>query len=432
MFQHLSRRPGRCPIPRVGAVLGGLCLALAAPAQEAPRWTLSEAMESAFDNHPTLRARRAAQREAVGRLATAETYPYNPALELELADRSSSGGSTTDRGLSLSQEIELGGQRRQRIAVAREELSSAEETLLRDRQLMVHAVETAFAEAVRARELLAVAETDAALAREILDFSRRRLERGATTQIEVNLALASAGRAERSIQQARASYASARGRLAEAAGVSPALPPEPLGELLLPEAEPLRLEDLLELAVESRGDLRAAERQELAAEASIRLALAERRPNLLVGAFFQREEASDDIVGATVGISLPLFDRNQGQIAESRAARERLGHQKEALRLGIEREVATAWSRLQAARAAAEHLRDQVLGTLDESVELLQRSFLAGRIGATEVVTLRREFVASRRETVEALAEAWLARVELDLAVGRLSPSGPSAGKERS
>ena len=83
-------------------------------------------------------------------------------------------------------------------------------------------------------------------------------------------------------------------------------------------------------------------------------------------------------------------------------------------------------------RTSAEHLREQVLGTLDESVELLQRSFTAGRIGATEVVTLRREFVASRRETVEALAEAWLARIELDLAVGRLSSSWPDEAGGRS
>ena len=74
--------------------------------------------------------------------------------------------------------------------------------------------------------------------------------------------------------------------------------------------------------------------------------------------------------------------------------------------------------------------RDQVLGTLEENVDLLQRSFAAGRIGATEVVTLRREFVASRREYVETLADAWLARVDLDLAIGRFTPPQTPTGKE--
>ena len=279
MFLDLTHRLGRCSIPRLGAAVGGLCLALSVPAEEAPRWTLSDAMRSAFDHSPKLHARRVARQEIAGRLQTAETYPHNPELELEIGDRSGPDGSTNDRGLRLSQEVELAGQRRQRIHVAREELASADEILRRDRQRLVLAVEAAFAEAVRARELLAVAEADAALAREILDFSRRRLERGAATQIEVNLALASAGRAERSVQQARAAYASARGHLAEVVGGDPASPPEPVGELALPAVEPLPLERLLALAAESRGDLRAAERRELAAEASIRLALAERRPN---------------------------------------------------------------------------------------------------------------------------------------------------------
>ena len=189
----------------------------------------------------------------------------------------------------------------------------------------------------------------------------------------------------------------------------------------MPEVEPFPLEALLASAFEQRGDLLAADQREQAAEAAIRLAIAEGKPNLIVGGFFEREEATDDIFGATISLSVPLFNRNQGRIAESRSTRERLRHERAALRLAVEQEVVAAFNSLQAARAATEHLRDQVLGTLDENVELLQRSFEAGRIGATEVVTLRREFVAGRREYIEAMADAWLARIELDLAVGRLS-----------
>jgi len=151
---------------------------------------------------------------------------------------------------------------------------------------------------------------------------------------------------------------------------------------------------------------------------------------LRLGGFLEREDSSDDIYGATVAVSLPLFNRNQGRIAEAVAAREGLRQQQEALRLAIEQEVVSATHDLRAAQAAAEYLRDQVLGTLEETVDLLQRSFTAGRIGATEVVTLRREFVASRREYVEALADAWLARVDLDLATGHLTPPQNSNEEE--
>ena len=426
MFRYESRRFSRHISLLVGGLLGSLLMPFGAAVQAAPEWTLSEALETAFENSPVLRGKQAERQEVASRVVGARTYPYNPEVSLELADRSSPGGSTTDRGLSISQELELAGQRSKRIAVADQSLAAAEAILLHQRRLLAFQVESAFAEAVMARELLGVATTDAELAREVLAFSERRLERGAATQIEVNLAQASAGRAERSLRRAQASYASARSRLAELAGAEPQTPPEPVGDLLIPEAEPLLLEDLLALAFECRGDLLAAGQREQAAEAMIRLALAEGKPNLVVGGFYQREEASDDIVGATLSLSLPFFNRNQGRIAESRARRERLRHERAALRLTVEQEVVAAFNSLQAARAAAEHLRNQVLGTLDENVELLQLSFEAGRIGATEVVTLRREFVASRREYIEALADAWLARIELDLAVGRLSLPEPS------
>ncbi|MDY7091619.1 MAG: TolC family protein [Acidobacteriota bacterium] len=412
--------------------MGGLLMPLGAAAQAVPEWTLSKALEIAFENSPVLRGRQAEQQEVASRVVGARTYPYNPEVSLEFADRSSPAGSATDRGLSISQEFELAGQRSRRIAVADQELAAAEAVLARQGQLLAFHVESAFAEAVMARELLGVATTDADLSREVLAFSQRRLERGAATQIEVNLAQASAGRAERSLRRAQADYASARSRLAEIVGTRPQAPPEPVGDLLVPEAEPLPLEDLLALAFERRGDLLAAGQREQAAEAAIRLATAEGKPNLVVGGFFEQEEETDDIVGVAITLSVPLFNRNQGRIAESRATRERSRYDRAALRLAVEQEVVAAFNSLQAAGAAAEHLRDQVLGTLDENVELLQRSFEAGRIGATEVVTLRREFVASRREYIEALADAWLARIELNLAIGRLSPPQHSLEKEPS
>lgn len=421
---RLRRRRMRC----ASLFLGGLVTTLAAVAQDPPAWTLADALESAAIYSPALRARRAVVDEVASGLRGAEAHPYNPELSLEVADRRGPGGSTTDRGLNLTQEIEIAGQRAKRMALAQGELEAAEASWSRELWLSALRIESAFVEAIRARELLDVAEIDAKLAREILDFSQRRLERGAATQIEVNLGQAAAGRTERSVQRERSTYFAARSRLAELAGADPAAPPEPLGDLLLPQGDLPLLADLMQRALDHRGDLRAARRLEEVAEEAIRLALAERRPNLVLGGFFRREEATDDIFGATVGISLPLLNRNQGAIAEARAIRERRRHEQESMRLAIRQEVATALSDLRAARAAAEHLRDQVLETLEENVDLLQRSFAAGRIGATDVVTLRRELVAGRREYVEALADAWLARIQLDLSVGGLAvPRNPLA-----
>lgn len=414
-----------------GLGLAALSLAAAADGPEpAPRWTLSEALEYALAHSPALGAQRAELRHAEADRLAAHTYPYNPQLTVEAAERRGLGGiSTTDRGLALTQEVEVAGQRRARRAVADESLAAAGDAQVRRRRLLGSGVAMAFVEAVRARELLAVGETDLALTREMLDYSELRLERGASTQIVVNLARASAGRAERTVQRTHAAYAAARSRLAELAGHDPSRPPEPVGDLVFPAAEIPPLATALSDALERRIDLRASERRRRSAEAGMRLARAEGRPNLVVEAFLQREEGSDDIAGVALGIALPIFDRNRGAIARAQAVRDRLGHEQAALRLEVEREVVVAWNELKAARAAATRMRDLVLETLEENVALLQRAFTAGRIGATELVTLRRELVAAQLEHIEVLADAWQARIALDLATGHLAlPAADAAG----
>ncbi|MEE8526585.1 MAG: TolC family protein [Thermoanaerobaculia bacterium] len=405
-----------------GLVLSALLTALGAEARESSGLTLDQLLEKAFAQSPVLHAERAAVEETRSELLTARTYPFNPELEIEAADRSGPDGSTTDRGLAISQELELAGQRRKRVAAASAEVAAAEADFLRQQRLLAARVEAAFAEAVRGRELLRVASTDAALARDFLDYSKRRLDAGAASQIEVNLARATSGRAERSMRLVEAAYAGARNLLAEVAGLDPAAPPEPLGDLPTSAAALPPLSELLDLAVENRADLESFRRERQAAQARLKLALAERFPNLTVGGFYEREEGTDKIFGAGLAISVPLFNRNQGAIARTEATLERVSQENAALRLTVRQEVATAYANLRATRAAAEFLRAEVAGTLEENVDLLQRSFAAGKIGATEVVIFRREFVESQREYLDAAADAWLARVTLDLSTGHFAP----------
>ncbi len=401
---------------------------LAAGEAPAPQWTLPEALALAATDSPVLQAQRATRDEAEADVSSARAFPHNPELSVAFAERSGPSNSTTDYSISLTQELEIGGQRRWRTNVAREHQAASEATLMRHQQTLAAQIEIAFAKALAARELLRVGEIDAGLARATSTFSERRLARGAATQIEVNLALASTGRAERLVESARAHYASARSNLALRAGQSPSLQPEPVGALPQPNATLPDLQDSIQQALAQRKDLASSRQRAAAAESAIRLGLAERRPNLLVGGFVDREEGTDNIVGVSIGVSLPLFNRNRGAIAAARATRERQRHEHGALRLIIEQEVVDAWNALRAAQAAAGHLHDQVLGTLEDNVELLQRSFAAGRIGAADMVTLRRELVAGQREYVETLTDAWLARIHLQMAVGLVTTQTPTVG----
>lgn len=403
-------------------------LAAQPPARDL-RLTLAAARAEAEARSPELLAAAARVEEARGRLVAAETYPHNPALEVEGADRRSVDGSATDRGVALSQEVELAGQRGKRAAAARAALAAEESRYERRRREVLAAVERSFAETVRARELRAVAEADVELTRNLLAFEERRLDAGAGTRIDVNLARAAAGRAARRFQEETASWREARARLAEVIGLDPAAPPRAAGELPRRTDALGPLAELTRRALDDRADLAALSREAERSERRVALERALAVPNLELGAFASREEG-DDVVGLRAGIAVPIFNRNRGGVAEAEAAVGRLAAERVAAELSAGREVATAYAHYQAAAAAVTALEGLVVETLEESLDLLRRAVEAGELSATEVVLARRELVEARREQIEAAGELWLARTDLELAVGGDLPT--AARKETS
>ena len=381
------------------------------------RLTLEQACGMAIARSPVLRVRRAQLEQAEGRLQTAKTYPFNPELAVEAARRVSPGVTSTDRGVWVDQEIEIGGQRPRRVAQAEAELAAIRYELRRGEHLLVARVRDAFVEALRARDLLKVEEANAELARSLAEVSRKRFDAGAATQMEVNLALGQAGRAERILRIAQGAYSAARVILAEVVALDPANPPEADGDLTLSPRTLPALAQLLETSLENRADLQAFRKFTEAAQARIDLARRQAVPNLMFGGGV-REEGQDRISGGLVGIRIPILNRNRGTIAEATGALHEAAAATDAGAILIRQEVASAFHRYQAGAEAASRFQEQVLSTLQENLRLLRRSFEAGKISWTDVLVFRREFVDIQREAIDTLRDARVAEIELDLASG--------------
>lgn len=390
-------------------------------AEEAPpRLTLDRASEEAVARSPVLRAGRAEFEQAQARLLTAKTYPFNPEIAIEGIRRRSDGDTTTDRDISVAQEVEIGGQRRRRVEEASASLKAARADLLRQERLLLAGVRAVFVETLRVRELLAVEKANTDLAQSLAAVATKRFEAGAVPQMEVNLAMVQVGRAERDLQLAQGDYEIARTVLAETIGLDPAKPPEPEGDLETPGRPLPSLEELLEAAFKQRADLQAFRNTVEAARARIQLARRDVIPNLTIAALYGREEGTDRLTGGQISIRIPLFNRNQGAIREARAAHRQAAAATQAAELQVRQEVAAAVARYRAASEARMNLKQKVLGSLRENLDLLQRSFESGKISWTQVLVFRREFVDVQRDYLETVTSARLARIELDLAAGSI------------
>jgi cobalt-zinc-cadmium efflux system outer membrane protein len=159
--------------------------------------------------------------------------------------------------------------------------------------------------------------------------------------------------------------------------------------------------------------------QELeAARSSERLARAERFPEPSLFAFYEREEGLDRIAGGGISIPLPLFDRNQGGVLSARAEVARREAELAAAGLAAEQETIAALAAYSAASSQLDVLDRRVVGSLAENLDLVTRSFQAGRLGLGELVAMRRRLIESRRSRVAALRASWEAWAQLELALG--------------
>lgn len=397
-----------------------------------PTWTLEEAVARARRESPALRQAEARLEAARADLVEARTYPYNPEISFEAAERSGPLATSTDRGVEIGQEIEIGGQRGKRMRASEAALAAAESVFRRAEQELAGRVELAFARSVAAERRVEITRSELALVENLLSFEEQRLEAGAGTQLDLNLARAAAGRVRQRLQENLAARAGARAALAEAVGVDPARPPEPVRSEREAAVELASLSELVERAVAARPDL-AANREALeASRRQVELQRSLALPNLRAGLFSQREEV-DDIIGAMIGIAIPLFDRNQGGIARAEAEETGAAADLASAELAVRRSVADARARYLAAAEAVAALDELVVGTLEESLALLGRAMEAGKVSAGDVLVLRRELVEAQRQHVQAELDLAVAQSDLRLAVAgpflpSRTPNSPNPG----
>jgi Outer membrane efflux protein len=127
----------------------------------------------------TVLSARARIEEARGRLKGASVlFQQNPSLEAEASPRLSSPNNFTDVDMALTQEFELGGRRKARIAgaeagVAREAGDSGEAT-----RRLLRAVATSFSRALAAEERVRFLTTTETLAQEFRQIAERRYRAG--------------------------------------------------------------------------------------------------------------------------------------------------------------------------------------------------------------------------------------------------------------
>ncbi|HET6250199.1 MAG TPA: TolC family protein [Tepidisphaeraceae bacterium] len=197
----------------------------------------------------------------------------------------------------------------------------------------------------------------------------------------------------------------------------------------LPEKES-PMADLENRAIAQRLDLDAERRQTQLIAQSLGLAEQFRLSGIQIGFDVNRRDPTEHYVtvaGPTLSVELPIFDQKQGEIARLQAEYRQGIDRLTAMAIDIRSQVRTARDRLSAARQTAALYRDHIIPQRQQVTKLSELHYNVMLLGVDRWLMARQAEESAYREYIEAVRDYWIARADLERAVGGRLGGTPDA-----
>src|ERR1044071_160228 len=383
-------------------------------------------VKQALQRNPELNFFVAEIAAAKGAMRTAGTL-RNPELSTELGyknSRENSGGAKGDGAifaLSFSQTFEYPGRIALRKAIANHDRAVAELHLQQFRLTLAARVRS-LAYALRSADERTKAVQDVTARTQALnDVLKQRPLAGVAPQLEAQIISANLLTFQRQERESALGEKTIAAELNQLCGRS-------ADATLTVSASPIvftaiSARSLVEAARSNSFDIRI--RQIELAEKGFKVALSknERFPAVAVGPFYSLENAIDreQRVGVGVSLPLPLWDRNLGNIASSKARQQQAEASLAMAAREVERRVTQTVAALQAKRAEIETWKTGAIAKLREASELADRSYRLGAIPLATYVEIQKQYLEAIGAFNDAQKDALEAAQTLEIWTGRRS-----------
>jgi cobalt-zinc-cadmium efflux system outer membrane protein len=396
--------------------------------------SLEQAIARAAAQEPSLRAARTGIDSAQAMRSQASLRP-NPTVSFE--HREEPAGTDNQTTIGVEWPLDL-FRRSGRVAVADREIAAVQLGVENRERLLSTEVRTRYGLLVAAvRELATLDDLVDATERQQA-LLRARVEEGAAPPLERDLLEVELRRllADRLLQAGRAD--DALFALRRVLGLPPdaTLTVSDTLEAIV-QRESARSDDpRTSTAIDRRPDVREAAARVEVSDASIDRAAAEGRFDVSLfgnymrmdAGFAQRGFAPDGAlervrgtfhyVSAGAILTLPLLNRNQGNVGAAKAERAGAAAAYEAVRLTAQAELAAAHARDERARRAVREYTAGAQSLARRNLEVITQSYELGRVTVFEVLAERRRYLDVERAYTDALRSAYDARTALLEALG--------------
>jgi cobalt-zinc-cadmium efflux system outer membrane protein len=380
--------------------------------------TLEQLERIALLNNPTVRQASTTIEAARGRARQAGAWP-NPTIGI--AGEEVSFGPTIrggEYGVFATQTIPLGGKLRLGRAVFESEATQAQSLADLQQQRILSAVRTQYYEVLTIERRVDVLDRLTQLSNEAVGVTRQLYNVGAADRPDVLEAEIEAQRAQLDLTAARNSRFASWRRLAATVG-DRTLMPRPLATSIDAAIPELDRDTTLRRILDQSPEVRAARADIERNRAIVSRARRETFPDLFLrgGLAYNRELLETSAAGRPqavgregsfeVGLSVPLFNRNQGGVAAALAEESRAEVEMMRLQLSIESRLASAFDAYLTALRAAEAYRNDMLPRAEEAYRLYLARYREAAAAYPQVLIAQRTLFQLNAEYLEDLEVAW-------------------------
>jgi cobalt-zinc-cadmium efflux system outer membrane protein len=398
------------------------------------RITLDEAIQMALQHNHNLLAARTTIPQAEAEETTANLRP-NPSLfaDWEYLPLGSpahqnpnlyGGHSTSDYlhdntegDIGLSYLLERGKKRQHRLQAAKDITAQTRSLVTDNERGLTFSVASLFVSVQLAQSTIELAEKDLKSFQKTVELGELRFNKGAISEddyLKIKLQLL---QFETDYQQAELAKIQALSDLRQLLGYeSVSADYDVAGPF---DYQPLNgnLEDFQLKALQNRPDLRAAQQGVTAARSQYELQRAIGKPDVTVQGNYSHVNA---INAATVygSIPLPIFNRNQGEIARTRLAIIQAQEQEKATNGQALTDVRDAYDGLRVSDRIVQLYRSGYLDVAQKDRDIAEYAYQRGAVSLLDFLDAERNYRATQLAYRQALASYLLALEQLRQAVG--------------
>jgi cobalt-zinc-cadmium efflux system outer membrane protein len=321
--------------------------------------------------------------------------------------------------------FERGDKRDRRVDQATLAKSVAELQLLNTTRSLVLDVESAFTDVQLAKLNLALARDNLTAFNNVVTINTERVRTGDLSQVELSRSRLAALQFQNDVRQQENKLQVARTHLSTLIGRGPNGSTLEVAGDLRKDAQPANYEALRAMALEARPDLRAARADQTRSVSDLKLQLANGKIDYTVSGEYHRmqgESIRANSYGVYFSAPLPIFNRNQGEIARAQVQQQQLETRTRALETDVASEVANAYAEYEAAREIVDTIEGQMLTQAQDVRTTTEYSYRRGEASFVEFLDAVRAFNDTTQSYNQARADYARSLYTLDSIAGKVHP----------